>query len=409
MFHWQSISKLAIGLVLATSLGFVAVAQADVFLLENGGRIEGEWLNRDQQPPTEYLIRTTAGVKLSLPITQVRQAVRQSSAAAEYLEKAPLTPESVPDQWALAQWCKERSLSDERKLHLRRVVELDPNHQLARRALGYQFLEGKWVTREQFRRQEGFELYKGKWRTPQEIEILEARARVEQAEKDWLIKLRRYRENLSDPKGMKLAYESLASIKDPLAVRPLSEMFVRERVRRVKMLYADVLANINTAESVSVLIERTLGDPDEEIFYYCLERLIEMNPPHLADPFVTALKAEYNGRINRSGMALGQIGDRSAISPLIDALITKHTHVLPSRPGTGPNSTTTAFGSGGTVMKQNEGPKVLLVTVQNQHVLDALTKLTGVNFGFDQRGWRFWHAQERAALEARSEAPTRRE
>jgi hypothetical protein len=149
-----------------------------------------------------------------------------------------------------------------------------------------------------------------------------------------------------------------------------------------------------------VLVERCLGDADEEVFHYCLGKLAALQPPRVADPFIAALKDEYNARINRAAMALARLGDRSAISPLIDALITTHTHVLPGAPGTGPNSTTTSFSDSGTGLKQNEGPKVIVAHVQNQHVLGALSKLSGVNFGFDQRAWRYWHAQEKIAAEA---------
>lgn len=375
-------------------------ARADLFLLESGGRVEGEWLNREEQPLRQYQVRTSAGLIVTLPQQQVREAIRQSTAEAEYQKRAPATPDTVEAQWALAEWCRTSGLAHERRTHLARIVALDPNHQLARRALGYQFLYGKWVTRDEFRRQEGYEYYKGKWRTPQEIEILESRGRIELAQKEWLLKLRRWRRDLDSEKS-KVAYDQIAAIKDPVAVGPLGTAFGGERVRRVKMLYADVLANINTKDAVGVLVDRTLNDPDEEIYYYCLDKLAQLHPPHVGDPFITALKDSSNVRVNRAGAALARLQDRTAISPLIDALITTHAQVQPGRPGAGPNSTTTAFGEGGTVLKQNEGPKVLIVHVQNQQVLGALTKLTGANFGFDQRGWRFWHAQEKISAEAR--------
>ena len=56
-------------------------------------------------------------------------------------------------------------------------------------------------------------------------------------------------------------------------------------------------------------------------------------------------------------------------------------------------------------MKRGEGPEVQVTVVQNQPVLDALTKLTGVDFGFDQRAWRYWHAQEKIAKEAGQPMP----
>lgn len=397
--HYFTLSLAA--LAAAVPIALSSPARADLFLLEGGGRVEGEWLNREEQPLREYVVRTPAGLTISLPQDQVREAVRESAAEAEYRRRAPQAPDTSEAQWALAEWCRKQGLIHERRTHLERIIQLDPNHQRARGALGYQYLQGQWITRSEFRRQEGYEYYQGRWRTPQEIEILEASGRTELAEKDWLIKLRRWRKDLATADKAASAYDQIAAIKDPVAIAPLATAFKGEGDRRVKMLYADVLANINTAQAVGVLVDRTLSDPDEELFHYCLGKLVQLQPPHVADGFIAALKDSSNARVNRAGAALGRLQDKSAVSPLIDALITTHTVVLPGSPGAGPNSTSTTFGEGGTVMKQNEGPRVQITHVQNQHVLDALTKLAGADFGFDKRAWRFWHAQEKQAAEAR--------
>jgi hypothetical protein len=394
----------ALSLAAANAVAAVAIsepARGDLFVLESGGQVEGEWLNREEQPLREYLVRTPAGLTISLPQDQVREAVRESPAATEYRRRAPAVADTTSAQWDLAEWCRKQGLTHERRTHLERIIQLDPNHQRARGALGYQYLQGQWVTRSEFRRREGYEYYQGRWRTPQEIEILEARGRTDLAQKDWAVKLRRWRKDLATAEKSAAAYDQIAAIKDPVAVSPLATAFKGDGDRRVKMLYADVLANINTGEAVGVLVDRTLSDPDEELFHYCLDKLVQLQPPHVADGFIAALKDKENARVNRAGAALGRLRDLSAISPLIDALITTHTSVLPGSPGASPNSTSTTFGEGGTVMKQNEGPRVQISHVQNQHVLDALTRLTGADFGFDKRAWRFWHAQEKQAAEAR--------
>ena len=97
---------------------------------------------------------------------------------------------------------------------------------------------------------------RGRWRTPQEIEILETSARTELAEKDWLAKIRRWRRDLDDPAKAKLGYESLLAIRDPIAVRPLSEAFRRESVRRVKMLYADEMPLLEKIRTIAKEIYR---------------------------------------------------------------------------------------------------------------------------------------------------------
>jgi len=374
-------------------------ARADIFRLEHGGQVKGDWLNCDEQPLTKYVVRTAAGVTLSLSTAEVREAIRQSAAEREYTRRAPAAADTAEAQWAMAEWCRQNSLKKERQIHLRRIVELDPNNTRARQLLGFQFLNGEWITKGDHYRNEGYEFYRGKWRTPQDIEILETKARLELAEKDWLLKLRRWRNDL-DTDRAKQAYDALIAIRDPIAVKALGQFFSQERTRRVKVLYADVLAQINTPEAVTILVSRVVGDRDEEILYYCLDRLAELRPPRVEEQFIRYLRDSKNEVVNRAAIALARIQERSSISPLIDALITTHTEVIAARPGTGPNSTTSTFSDSGTFSKQAEGPRVVIHHVQNQQVLDALTKMTGVSFGYDQRAWKAWYAQDQVAREA---------
>jgi hypothetical protein len=380
--------------------GWVRRAAADVFQLESGGQIAGEWVNRDEQPRRQYLVKTAAGVTLALRIDQVRGTERQSPAELEYLQKAPLTADTAQGQWALAEWCREQGLQQQRRAHLERVIALDPNHQRARALLGYAFINGQWTTRDAVRQAEGYEYYRNRWRTPQEIEIRETRAQWEAAQRDWRARLIRWRRDLNDPAKARTARENLAAIKEPAAVAPLGEHFAREPLRPVKLLYADILASIRTDEAVGVLVERTLSDPDEEVYHYCLDKLVQLDLPHASDPFIKNLKHANNMRVNRAARALGRLGDRTAISPLIDALITTHPVAVPSRPGVAADATTTTFGDDGSFMKQGEGDKLLIVHVHNQAALDALQRLSRVSFGFDKKAWRYWHAQEKLARDA---------
>src|SRR5687767_14167102 len=80
-----------------------AAVRGDVFLMNSGGRIQGEWLNRDEQPPSCYLVKTAAGVVVELPLTEVREAVRQSPAEAEYETRAVATADTIAAQWELAE------------------------------------------------------------------------------------------------------------------------------------------------------------------------------------------------------------------------------------------------------------------------------------------------------------------
>src|SRR5439155_23880506 len=93
--------------------------------------------------------------------------------------------------------------------------------------------------------------------------------------------------------------------------------------------------------------------------------------------------------------ALAQLQDKTAISPLIDALITTHTQVV----DTG-EFTTAGFGASGTALAKGDGLTMNVIHAHNQPVLNALSKLTGADFGFDKRAWRIWYAQEKIAKDA---------
>lgn len=385
---------------LVVGLGSGSPLQAvDILVLESGGTVQGEWLNRDEQPLTHYRVRTSAGVVISLQLAQVRNTALQRPALSEYEQIRPTFADTAAEQWKLAEWCKVQQLVAERNLHLGRVLELDDQHAGARRALGYVLVDNQWVRHAELKRQDGYELYKGRWRTIQEIELLESTAKRELAEKEWLGKIRRWRRDLDTPKARE-ATQHLTAIEDPDAVAPLLVVLREEQHRLVKRLFIDILTKLKSPAAVQGLVGISLTDADEEIFHYCLDQIVKLDPPHVADPYIKALKQPHNITINRAGIALGRLGDRSAIAPLIAALITTHTKTVgPTGRGAGDSYSqsfgSSSDGSGGTNFRANEGPKTYIYRVQNQHVLDGLAQLTGVNFGYDARAWQAWHAQEK--------------
>jgi hypothetical protein len=411
-------APLLVGLWVGMAVVHVPAQQAsalDVLTLETGGTISGEWLNRDERPLTHYRLRTSAGVVVSLQLSQVRQADSQSPAASEYEQLLPTFRDTVDDQWKLAEWCRLHQLASERARHLERVLALDADHAGARRALGFVLAGKEWVRHADAKRHDGFELYKGRWRTIQEIELLETTAKRELAEKDWLQKIRRWRRDLDSDRARE-AFAQLSAIQDPVAIAPLVHVIHHDRNRRAKMTFLDIIAEIADPAAVKALVQVSLSDPDDEIFHYCLAKIVRLNPPHVADAYIKALQDQNNIIINRAGIALGEIGDRSAIPPLIAALVTVHTKTVgPTGRGAGDTisqsfNTSSQPGVSGNSFRANEGPKTFVYRVQNQHVLDALTKLSrGISFGYDSRAWQYWHAQEKQSASKTSDLDSRRQ
>lgn len=365
------------------------VATAEEFVLENGGRVTGEWLNPEKPPAADYEL-SSAGVTLRLPASRVREVIRPNAYLSEYEKVAPTFRDNPAEQWKLAEWCRVRKLDVERNAALERILDLDPNHTQARKALGYLYINGEWTTTAAVREREGYVFYRGRWRTPQEVEILEAKSKRELAEKEWSVKLARWRADIDVPNKSKFAYQAITSIKDPLAITPLTNLWRREPQRPMKLIYCGVLLNMEATDAIATT---SLSDPDDEVFYECLDRLIKAKPEKLSEPYILALKDEHAAKVNRAAKALASIKDYTAISPLIDSLVTQHTVFVA---GKSPNAYAATFrGDGGSNFSQGQDDQLVRVRSHNEEVLSTLTKLTGANFGFDQKAWRFWHAQEK--------------
>ncbi len=389
--------------IFTAGIGAMAIsACADNFLLTNDGQVTGELLNRDESPRQKFVVRTADGATITLEKAQVKQVVTQSAAELEYERIAPTFADTVEDQWRLAEWCKEKSLPRGRQIALERVIELSPDHKQARIALGYSQLDGQWIQPDEARKKRGYVNYHGQWLLPQEIELLEKKHADDLAEKKWFTTLKQWRNWLDDPAKADQARDNIKQITDPTAVRALVQSLDTEKTRDVCVWYIQALGKIGPA-AVRTLVEHSLDDPDEEIRLSCLDQLIGQ-PTQAATPlYVAALRNKDNVQVNRAGYALGRLGDKSAVAPLINALIT--THKFTTIEGAGnPNQMSAGFSkTGGGGLSMGSSAKIIKRDLNNQQVLDALVALTGSNFGFDKSAWRNWYSsqQKPGAIDAR--------
>lgn len=383
--------------------GVVPLAQGEVFVLTSGGQIAGRLLNPDQSPRQTYVIETSTHGRITLHKAQVREVRFPRPEEQEYERICPRYPDTVDGQWELAQWCAQRGLRAQRSRHLQRIIELDPDHAAARRALGYLELDGHWATTAEVMTARGYRMYQGRWRTAQEIALLESRRQLKEAEGGWMAKLRRWQGWLHSDRHA-AARENILAIKDPRAIKALTALLQGDRFVDNRLLYVETLAQIATPAAVQVLAARALHDPAEQVRLACLDHLRKQLHPNLIRYFVKELDSRNNSTVNRAAVALGRLGDRSAVGPLIDALVSTHAETIQQgSPGT--MTTTFAKGPGSSAMgglSVGGGTTTFTQLMRNQAVLDALVAITGENFGFDQQAWKYWHAmwKRQAALDA---------
>lgn len=373
-----------------------------LFVTKDGDRIVGTLLNPDQNPSKVYQIQTPDDKKVTIFAHELKNHRRASDAEVEYVKRRAAATDTVKAQWELAEWCRTKYFLSDRKKHLKRIIELEPDHKEARTSLGYRRFNDKWMTQEEIQKSRGYKRYKGKSLTEQQIKAAKKAEAREKEEKRWYVNIKRYVGWIGTSRSEQ-AMRAFAKIKDPAAVPALGRFLASDLSRDFKLLFIRILANIIAADpkkgatAQQPLALAAIEDPDEEVRLSCLDVLKKIKDPNVVDFFIGKLnvkmatrkyKGDANMMVNRAALALGQIGDTSVVGPLIKVLITAHKKKITSG-NSGQTSATFSNRGGGLSM----GSKTKIVTfhIQNQDVLDALRKLTGVSFNFDVDAWEAWH------------------
>ncbi len=391
----RAASIICLSLVLACAAG---VARADIVELKSGGKLHGKVTNAGDKTATSVEIATTGGGRVAISRGEVVRVVPQTEQQDEYYQRSLAVADTPDAHWQLADWCRQNKLVLEYRDELAKILELDPNHERAHLALGHKKGNNGWQSRDDVMAARGLVWYDGKYYTRQHIELLEQAKAEKKTDADWRNQLERWRRWLTGRRKDR-SDEALAEIRalnDPAAAPAVVALIDEEKNANVRRLLMDVAAPMDTPEVLDKLVQMSLHDPDEDLRFAALQYLLATGRPGLAGPYVRALRSNDNLIVNRAAEALGTIGDRDAIGPLIAAVVTKHKTV---EGGGSPNQHSYMFTpDGGTSMNFGSAPpKVVSRPVENPAVLAALRKLTGANFGFNQEAWRNWLTAEAKA------------
>lgn len=365
------------------------VATGDTFFLNNGGSLEGKWLNAASEPPDQYEIRTAQGVRLVLAKSLVRKVVTQTDAQVAYGELLARMPETADGHWQMAEWCREQKLSAERTFHLQQIVRLEPNHKLARDALQQRRIGDEWLESDDWLRKRGYHWHQGVWITRLEADQMEADKQAESAVRTWRTKIQKLRRGLQDSRNSADLRQEILSIDDPLAAPALAAILRDEDLVENKELWLDVLIKLDAPGLADVLVDCVRDDPDADIRRRCIEAL-QQEPYRLfaVRRLIGDLQSKDLGRIDRAAVALHELNATHVVMPLIQALTLTEKRVIAG----GDGQIATSFGSGGIGFQTGSRRRVQTTVHENASVLKALSHFTGENFGFDQEAWLEWLA-----------------
>jgi len=402
---------------------------ADVIRLENGGELRGELLGAVTRTPGETIVmRTLAGSRVEVLGERVVLVARRPLKVEEYetrAERVASESDTAAGHWELAEWCRKQRLTDQRRVHLERVVSLDPGHRQAHYGLGHTLRDGKWMTREEFMASRGLVRFRGRYMTPQQRDDLQENSIGAAAYRRWFSQIRIWHKWLKtrDAVQQVRGRDELLGVSDPAAVVPLVRILGRDDVPTTRVLLARVLGGIPGPEPVGPLVGMALRDASYDVRGEA-RRAIGSKRLGAAVPFaIAALGDRSNSVVRRAAVLLGQCGDLAAVPPLIVALVTRHVHRVrvpgsrhPSfalaRDGTPVHpAVAQGFGVPPAVlsgMQAGQFPfgvvilppqfaeretQVISVVVdrENPEVLAALKKLTEHDGpGYNRRAWQLW-------------------
>ena len=397
-----------------------SVARADAVLLKTGGELRGERVA--SETGQNYIIRTLSGAQVVVTQDDVESFTKRRLALEVYETRRRETPDTVEAHWELAEWCKAEFLRPERERHLKRVIELEPDHKLAHQQLGHVFHDGAWTTRDEIMRNRGYVKYKGRYMLPQELELVMQQEKESEAEKGWYKRINLWHDWMEGDRAERQqeGYKNLVAINDPNAIPALYKAFSADPVEDQRLMYVSIITQIGGLKSVGPLVLQSLNDASDDVRIQAVKGLPDDQYSEAVPVYLRALKHDLNYIVNRAAVALGIIGDESTVSGLIEALITRHRYKtwVPDQQGFG-----VAMNQNGQVVQQTPinmlPPDIAVMALtgqlpygvqvnqvggvpprkkqvviqrdeQNSMVHAALRKLTGQDYGYDERAWKGW-------------------
>ncbi|MEC8896597.1 MAG: hypothetical protein VX675_09765 [Planctomycetota bacterium] len=143
---------------------FTPAARADIVHLRDGKTIEGKvTLNEDDNT---YRIDTTRGSVIK-PANDIQRIVKAKLPQEVFTERfASVDRKDLNELASLVTWAREKYLVPQKQKVCGLILKIDPNHEMARRELGYTVFENEWILEKDLRKKQldlGLVKYKGEW------------------------------------------------------------------------------------------------------------------------------------------------------------------------------------------------------------------------------------------------------
>ncbi len=265
----------------------VSPVLADTVVLKNGLRVAGNVSESDGVVRVEY-----AGQHWTFKKDNVREILRGNSPREQYAQKAAALGDDAAGWYRLGLWAREQRLSAQGRRAFQKVLELDTDHRAARRALGYERVDGDWLSPVEAKRQKGFVLAGGKWLLPEEADKLMRKGLMDEA-KVTAEHRERARQIVSamrddDPDVRAAAKALMDELPGQAMVRPLRRGLFAPNPASRKMA-VKALSQIGDRIALPWLIRSSMYDGSKEVRSTAMRAVKSFNDPDVFYPYARAV------------------------------------------------------------------------------------------------------------------------
>lgn len=392
------------GAVILCATGSVG---ADVFHLREGGKLDGVVV---EDLGDALRIRTVSGVS-DIEKDRVVRIEKGDPPWVRYEKRAKKSGETVEDQLALADWCREIGLRAEERRHLERVIALEVNHVDARRRLGFVQEGGNWIKPKSSGARSEAE------RTERRRAQSEER-RIQEKITEYTVKVKAiYRGRLSEKAGGERSKafadgrRQILEIRDPLAIPGITSVLSGGNLA-ARRLMVEALAQFDVDEATMNLVAIALLDPSKDVRAIAARALKARKDDRIVVELRLALRSDEEAILRNAASALGILKAKSAVRDLAPVLSTETVGLvrvsrwvsLDSLYGAYSNWQRYRLGGFPVLYKPSciwaMGPGSIIGTVSDYEyqvisihrteVQEALIEITGQNLGFDAGAWLKW-------------------
>jgi hypothetical protein len=296
-------------------LVLVSVGWADTVVLKSGLELHGAVTVRD----TEVLV-SCDGKTRTVPRDRVREIREGTSPAEEYARRAAALAEDDAAGWyRLGLWARENRLA-KAKGAFEKVIAIDPDHRAARRELGYELVDGRWLDPQEAMREKGFVLAGGRWMLPAEADRLMRRGLMEQApvtEEHRKIAREICAALKDDDVDIRAAAaEMVDELPDAALYDPMRSLLLAPPVD-TRVLAVKTLGRIGDRAALPHLIRTSMFDAQEEVRNAAFRAIKGFDDADVFYPYARALFSNEPLASIQAAKALGALGDMRGVDVIL--------------------------------------------------------------------------------------------